>query len=188
MSKPVNKTGTADDLILKLGSNNSLVLKEMYLENYSKTVQYILANNGTADDAKDIYQEAFIAVWRNIQLDKISFATRDDLQAYLYKAAQYKWIDKLRKNKREKTGSLNELDLPDEDPGLYMDNEDEIYLEKVKQHFAVMGEPCKELLQRFYFLKQRLSEIGDHFSWTVATAKNNKYRCIQKLRVMILAK
>jgi RNA polymerase sigma factor (sigma-70 family) len=188
MSKPVNKGGNAAELILRLGSNDGQALKDIYLENYSKTAQYILANNGTADDAKDIYQEAFIAVWRNIQLDKISFATRDDMQAYLYKTAQYKWIDKLRKDKREKTGSLNELDIPDEDHVLQMDNEDEIYLEKVKQHFAVMGEPCKELLQRFYFLKQRLGEIARYFSWTDATAKNNKYRCIQKLRTMILAK
>jgi hypothetical protein len=60
------------------------------------------------------------------------------------------------------------------------------YLEKVKIHFNQMGEPCKGLLQRFYFQKHTIKQIASHFSWTDATAKNNKYRCIQKLRDAVL--
>ena len=63
--------------------------------------------------------------------------------------------------------------------------EDDIYMEKMKLHFARMGNPCKDVLHRFYFLKQSLSEIAADFSWTEATAKNNKYRCLQKLRGMV---
>ena len=63
--------------------------------------------------------------------------------------------------------------------------EEDAYLEKVKMHFAAMEAPCKEVLQRFYFLKQSMADIAAAFSWTDATAKNNKYRCLQKLRSMV---
>ena len=51
-------------------ANDEAALKNLYKDNYYKIEMYVLNNNGTSEDAKDIYQEAFIAVWRNIQLDK----------------------------------------------------------------------------------------------------------------------
>ena len=67
------------------------------------------------------------------------------------------------------------------------DNEENTYIATVRQHYAAMGNPCKEVLKQFYFLKQTMAQIASNFSWTEATAKNNKYRCLQKLRNMILA-
>ena len=61
-------------------NNDEQVLKYLYVTNYPKIEKYVLSNSGTIDDAKDIYQEAFIAVWRNVQLDKVFFDTPDKLK------------------------------------------------------------------------------------------------------------
>ncbi len=180
-------TPNPDEWNLKLKANDEQTLKALYTANYAKTEKYILNNNGSADDAKDIYQEAFIAVWRGIQSGKISFQGIDKLQGYLFRVAQYKWLDHLRKNKKQKTSSLAETDIAEE-PILQPDKEEEEYLQKVKTNYSAMGEPCKEVLYRFYFLKQPMNEIAAFFSWTEATAKNNKYRCLQRLRSMIVPK
>ncbi|MEI9913190.1 MAG: sigma factor [Bacteroidota bacterium] len=62
--------GLPDEWIRKLKANDEQALKALYAANYSKVENYVLDNSGSAEDAKDIYQEAFIAVWRNIQLDQ----------------------------------------------------------------------------------------------------------------------
>ena len=51
-----------------LKESDEKVLQYIYVSNYPRIEQYVLGNNGTADDARDIYQEAFLAVWRNVQL------------------------------------------------------------------------------------------------------------------------
>ena len=166
--------------------NDEKALKLLYQTNYPKVERYVLENNGTADEAKDIYQEAFIAVWRNIQLDRFQLLRRTSLDGYLYQVAKYKWLDHLRSSKRHQVDSLAVMEI--EEASVQLEEQDEDYLEKVKSHYANLGEPCREVLQRFYFLKQSMMEIAAVFSWTEATAKNNKYRCLQKLRSMVLSK
>lgn len=173
------------DIILKLKANDERTLRSLYIDNYPKIERFILENNGTRDDAKDIYQEAFIAVWRSIQADKASFTGLDKLQGYIYRVAQYKWTDQLRSQKKHRTDSLPETEIGSPET-VEMDSGQNDYIEKVKQHYATMDEPCKGVLYRFYYLKQSMAEIALNYSWTDATAKNNKYRCLQRLRQMVL--
>ena len=50
------------------------------------------------------------------------------------------------------------------------------------QAFKKLGKECKELLEVFYFEKKSLREIAAQFNIGEASARNKKYRCIQKLR------
>ena len=52
----------------------------------------------TEEEAKDIYQEAFIIVWRNVQLEKFTPGNESEVAGYLFNVAKYKWIDHLRSN------------------------------------------------------------------------------------------
>jgi RNA polymerase sigma factor (sigma-70 family) len=168
-------------------NNDEKTLRLFYQDNYLKVEKYVLENNGSIDEAKDTYQEAFLAVWRNIQLDRFHPQHQTSLNGYLYQVAKYKWLDQLRRNKKQKANSIISLEMVEELP-VQLDKEEEDYLEKVKLHYATMGEPCKSVLYRFYFLNQTMNEIAAGFSWTDATAKNNKYRCLQKLRSIVLSK
>ena len=89
-------THTTGQLYTAIKANNDAALQQFYHNNYYKTEQYILHNNGSAEQAKDVYQEAFIAVWRNIQLGRFNAENDNALEAYLLKIAKNKWIDYLR--------------------------------------------------------------------------------------------
>lgn len=179
-------TGLPDDWIAKLRANDDHVLKALYAANYAKAEKYVLDNSGTEADAEDIYQEAFIAAWRNVQLDKVTFQSVDKFQGYLFRIVQYKWLDHLRTVKRQKTATP--LVPVNDEEMVFMQQEEEDYLIKVKEGYASLGNPCKDILYRFYFLKQTMNQIAAAFSWTETTAKNNKYRCLQKLRNKIIPK
>ncbi|RYF90867.1 MAG: hypothetical protein EOO03_02740, partial [Chitinophagaceae bacterium] len=88
-SNPDNKF---HHLLHAVKNNNGQVLRQLYNDNFKTLLQYILQNSGTADDAKDIYQETFIAVWKNIQLGKFIPQHENALSAYIFQVGKNKWI------------------------------------------------------------------------------------------------
>lgn len=164
-------------------ANDEGALKSLYQDNYLKIELYVINNNGSIDDAKDVYQEAFIVVWRNIQLEKFYPENENALAAYLCRIAKNKWLDHLRSAHYKKVSRINdEVDQFAED---LLPEEDVKCILEVKNKLKYLGENCREILKRFYYEKESMREIAAHFKWTEATAKNNKYRCLQRLRELL---
>lgn len=164
-------------------ANDEGALKNLYKDNYYKTEMYVLNNNGTTEDAKDVYQEAFIAVWRNIQLDKFYPESENALSGYLYRIAKNKWMDHLRSGHYKKVTAIN--DHAETLPEDILPEEDVRCITEVKDKFNRLGGNCREVLTRFYYKKESMKIIAQRFEWTEATAKNNKYRCLQRLRELL---
>lgn len=162
-------------------ADDNRVLKALYVENYPKIEKFILANNGSSDEARDIFQEAFLACWRNIQLDKFSPENDTALAGYLYRIARNKWMDHLRSGRYLRTVPLmdDQEDHPEEPTA---DPEQLLYIDAVKNNFSKLGDSCRDVLTRFYFRKESMGTIAQAFGWTDATARNTKYRCLQKLK------
>lgn len=163
-------------------NNDGQALKQVYHDNYKPVEQYILQNSGTRDDARDIYQEAFVAVWRNIQLEKFSPQHEGSLSAYILQVSKNKWISQLRSAANKNTISLDHHPADNAEETLQEDNH---HIAMVALQFKKLGDNCRELLSRFYYKKESLKNIGSSFNWTEATAKNNKYRCLEKLRNLL---
>ena len=164
--------------------NDESVLGQLYASNYPKVESFVVNNSGTSEQAKDIFQEAFIAVWRNIQLDRFHPQNGAGLDAYLFQIAKNKWMDYLRSGHYNKVVRMDTTTLSastdDETPAWEHD-----YLAAVKKHFVGLGDNCKKILTLYYYDNESMKQIADQMNWTEATAKNNKYRCIQKLKELI---
>lgn len=52
--------------------------------------------------------------------------------------------------------------------------------------FENLGKACKDLLTQFYFNKMSMKTIAENLNIEEASAKNKKYRCIQKLKELAL--
>lgn len=155
-------------------------MRDLYTNNYSWAERYVVENSGSEDEAKDIFQEAFIAVWRNIQLDRFHPKNANSLKHYLHQVVKNKWLDHLRSAKRRLTKPLYDDDKPEDTDFLHAEQQDQI--DRIKTHFLQLGDVCREVLTRFYYNRESLRTISTTFNWTEATAKNNKYRCLQRLR------
>lgn len=172
------------DQLSAIRENNEKVLKLLYQANYIKVERYVLDNSGTSDEAKDIFQEAFIALWRNIQLDRFQPQNGASLDAYLFSIARNKWLDYLRNVKRVRTISISiESNGIENIPELTV--KESRSLKNIKESLQLLGEVCKEVLKRFYYQRQSMRTIAEAMNWTEATARNNKYRCLQQLRKLM---
>lgn len=165
-------------------TNDEQALKKLYRDNYVKVEMLVLNNNGSADQAKDIFQEAFIAVWRNVQMDKFHPTNHSAIDGYLYQIAKNKWMDYLRSGDYNKVVRMDNINIAAAGIESTSETENE-YLAIVKKYFKHLGEDCKTILTMFYYDDKSSREISQSMGWTEATARNNKYRCIQKLKELI---
>lgn len=187
MQRSEIKPLSTQDFLQVVKSGDEKVLKKLYAGLYGRVEQYVRNNSGTGEDAKDIYQEAFLAVWRNISLGRFAPGDENAFSAYLFQVAKFKWIDRLRAIKGKQVVDINEEQLGERLPDPATDEEED-YMNLVRSELTRLGSQCRELLNRFYFRQQSLREIATHFSWTEASAKNNKYRCLQQLRNFVRQK
>lgn len=171
-------------LTQQIQRNEDAVLRKLYQDNVGGVTALVLKNSGAGDDARDLYQEAFLAVWRAVQTGRFSPASEKEFSAYLFQVARFKWIDQLRSSKGRRLVSLQDwpAEIAVQEPE--QDSTD-MQAAAVRAAFPQLGDNCREVLSRFYFKKEPLREIAAGFGWTEATAKNNKYRCLQKLRGLL---
>jgi len=166
------------ELIEGFKNNETHTLNRIYSNEYVKLERFVLSNNGNRDQAKDVFQEAFVVLWRNIREDVFVPESTSEVNGYLYRIAKNKWLDYLRSAGYKKNTALeNQHDVAEETEG---DREQKFRM--VEQGLKKLGEKCRDILIRFYFRKQSMADIAHAFGWTEASARNNKYRCIQQLR------
>jgi len=62
----------------------------------------------------------------------------------------------------------------------------ELDLKMVSKALTLIGEPCHQLLDFFYFSKKSMEEISSSMGYkNPETAKNQKYKCMERLRKLV---
>jgi RNA polymerase sigma factor (sigma-70 family) len=173
-------------LLRGLVNNDSKAIESIYKENYNMIQAFILNNNGTYDDARDIFQEAMITLYEKAKSE--SFVLTCQIKTYVYSVCRRLWLKRLQQMGRYVSTSENlEETIPVE--------EDLEVHEKRNAEFAIMeramgslGEPCKSLLDAYYIQKKGMTEIAAEFGYTNAdNAKNQKYKCLMRLKKLFFA-
>jgi RNA polymerase sigma factor (sigma-70 family) len=170
--------------IAGLLNNDHAILREIY-ENYADRIKHhIIKNGGTANDAKDVFQDALMIIYKKAQAD--DFELTSQFYTYLFGICRFVFDKKRKKNAR------NSVTNTDFDGYIDESNFEEDLFEREKQkiyqeHFEKMGEFCQQLLELF-FVKTNMEEIAIKLNLQNAhTARNRKYRCQKELEKMIQA-
>ncbi|MBR9846529.1 MAG: sigma-70 family RNA polymerase sigma factor [Algicola sp.] len=187
--REAHKTNNQLQLIEAIKANDQIALKEFYMSNYYKIEALVIKNSGSVEHAKDLYQESFIAVWKNLKANKFEPKNETALQGYLYQIAKNKWMDILRSNKFKKTNGLTDEAMValKEEPANEAIEANESKLNATMSAFKNLGQPCKQLLTNFYYEKKSLREIASELQLEEASVRNKKYRCMEKLRSIVLS-
>lgn len=174
-------------LLQGLAQNDKKAAETIYKENYNMVQSLIVNNNGSIDDARDIFQEAIIVLYENAKSE--TFTLSCQIKTYLYSVARRLWLKRLLQLKKY-GGEVDNM-------GEIVDVEDEVEVHEQRNvEFHVMdkalmnlGEPCKTLLEAYYMQKKSMVEIAGSFGYTNAdNAKNQKYKCLMRLKKLFFSK
>lgn len=169
-----------DEATRKFLKHDRVTLKDIYAKHYPSVENYVLQNSGSGDDAKDIFQEAITAAWLNTKEGKFEPNDASALGGYIFRIAKYKWLDKLKSKSYRSTLRLaDDFDPEEEKPESSFQDE---RLEQLRNIYAQLGDKCQNILNRFYYAKMSLEDIGSEMGFDAATVKTQKYRCMKKLR------
>jgi len=175
--------GYSDEQILKgILRHDNLILQYIYKQYYYNINYFIRKNQGSEDDASDIFQEAIIIIYRKIKENDLVFE-KSSFKGYLFSVCRFLWLKQLEKRRIEKE-KLNDS-LPYQ-MDLYDDNLNEL-VEKneryglYQKHFSTLSTDCQKLLQLF-FEKVSLKEIAKVMGYkSEKYAKKRKFKCKELL-------
>ncbi len=148
-----------NEMVALIKKNDDATLKQLYKANFDKVRRYVFNNSGDEQQAKDVYQEAFIAMWRNIKDDKFSANREVALNGNLFQIAKNKWLDQVRSAKYKNTTFINR-DIEYDEPQI---EENEMPNRKIKiimDSMNKLGERCQLLMRLFYFERKSFREIA----------------------------
>jgi RNA polymerase sigma factor (sigma-70 family) len=176
-------TTDSNELVLLKGlaENDRKSVETIYRNHYSMIQTLVINNNGTSDDARDIFQEAIIVLYEKARSG--SFELHAQLKTYLYAVCRRLWLKRLSHNARFSGDLANAPETIATDDDLEMYEHRTADFEMMEQALQHLGEPCKELLESYYIRKKNMSEIAKEFGYTNAdNAKNQKYKCLMRLK------
>jgi RNA polymerase sigma factor (sigma-70 family) len=168
-------------LLQGLAVNDRKAVETLYRENFNMVHALIINNNGSGDDAKDIFQEAMIVLYEKVRSG--SFELNCQVKTYVYSVCRRLWLKRLQQ--------LNRYSPPVENMENAVPVDDEVEeherrnaeFEMMDKAIGSLGEPCKSLLEAYYLRKQNMQEIAVNFGYTNAdNAKNQKYKCLMRLK------
>ncbi|MEM6841606.1 MAG: sigma-70 family RNA polymerase sigma factor [Bacteroidota bacterium] len=177
---------TDEELYQGLLNNDAEMFERMYIENFPAVRQQVQRYGGSEDDAKDIFQEGIIALWNNIRSGSYQLREGVKLSTYLVQICKLRWMDKMKKASHRYEVKQEDYVEPEAEADVLVNWIDQEEQQQFQQQFAQLGERCQDLLKRFYFLKETMQEIAAALSIGDATAKNEKYRCMQRLKKIVL--
>lgn len=169
-----------------LAKNDQEIVEALYAAHYNMVQSLIINNNGSYDDARDIFQETMIVLYEKSKSG--DFELNCQLKTYIYSVARRLWLKKLSRSQRfvQDIGNVAETVPVEEDLEIHEQQNNDFTM--MEHAMSGLGEPCKSLLEAYYLQKRNMADIAARFGYTNAdNAKNQKYKCLSRLRKLFFA-
>ena len=172
-------------LLKALANNDTRAAETIYKDNFNMVLAFILNNNGSYDEARDIFQEAMITLYQKAKSD--SFVLTSQIKTYVYSICRRLWLKRLQQIGRTSPGIENyDAVAVEEDVEVHERRNAELGI--MERAMGSLGEPCKSLLEAFYIEKKSMDQIALTFGYTNAdNAKNQKYKCLMRLKKLFFS-
>jgi RNA polymerase sigma factor (sigma-70 family) len=127
-----------------------------------------------AHDAEDVFQEVFARVYEH--LDRLR--SDDAIRPWIAQLTRRLCIDRLRAGSREGPVDTDGFEPADVDETLATLDE----ALAVRAGLEAIGEPCREILDRFFCRDESYKTIGEALELPAGTIASRISRCLAKLR------
>lgn len=172
---------------------------ELLVQRYDRQVLHLALNVlGGAEDARDVYQEAFLKIYRNLH----SFRFECAFYTWVYRIVTNICLDHLRRRRSHPEeqppvlrsasfGERHDADFFDrqQGTGAHSDPEREVLGHEIgrKLEAALLDLSPRErmVFEMRHFQGMKLRDIGEALGTTEETAKNSLFRATRKLRTLL---
>lgn len=164
-------------------SNDQKIFNSLYENEFPKIVRFIIRNSGNLENAKDVFQDALVLFIEKVYRKELDL--KCSVNTYLYSICRYLWLEQLRKDK--KSISLNDSysSLQSDITFIGNDTAPDIF-DNVIAAIESLGDPCKQLLECFYYQNLTWDEIASSLGYSnAASARNQKYKCLERIRIAV---
>ena len=155
---------------IKVGDESAV--DYLYKKHFKMMAKLVLRNNGTEEEAKDIYQDALIVFWQKVSKNELVLTSK--ISTYLYSICQNLWRKELDRKKRHS----NEENEGKE----FYDGDRKERIQIINNCIQALGDTCRQVLTFYYFDELSMTDIAEKMGFANAdTAKTKKYKCKKEL-------
>lgn len=155
----------------------------LYSKYYPTIRLYVNGNSGNDDEAQDIFQDGIIALWNQMKCGKYSHESDNKLGSYLLTICKFRWLERVKSygfRNKVMMEQNNNLESDDQTALQSMIKSEEIH--HLNESFSKLNQKCQDILTLFFYEQKSFAEIAEIMGYTERSAKNEKYRCMIKLK------
>jgi DNA-directed RNA polymerase specialized sigma24 family protein len=165
-------------LLAQLQLKDEKAIYEVYQSFYPSVEKFIVMNNGSEQDAEDVFQDAVMVLLESVSRE--GFVLTCAVKTFLFAIAKRLWMKQLRFRARKEV--MIEIDLAQED---FLTDCEEV--ERMERKYNSVPEALKRISTHCSGLLKQLfltGKIPDHYK-NDHTLRNQKYKCLQQARKMV---
>ena len=172
-----------ETIIQRLKGGDYNELEKVYIEYREEFFHWLAKHyNCSYDDMQDIYQQSILIMYENIVNEKVVNFT-GSVKTYLFAIGKNKYYELNRSMSKQSNDEM--INLASEPDKLEEMEESDLQENKLAESLAKLGEPCKSLLEYYYYHNLSMQDIADKLGLkNTDTAKNMKYKCLKRLRTL----
>jgi RNA polymerase sigma factor (sigma-70 family) len=172
-----------NQIISGIKARDHQTLSNLYRDYYPKVLGYIMSKGGGGDDAKDVFQEAIIVIYKQIENKQLEI--KQDFGSFIIGIAKRLWLKHLRANDIHSrfVQQLNPQKTEDHPSDVELENEMELYL--IRKYILKLGVDCRNILM---WSAEGITneEIAVKMKYkSEKTVRTKKYKCKSTLIGMI---
>ena len=158
-------------------------IRKIYDEYFSKISHFVKRNNGSENEAEDIFQEALIVLLHKVR--EPEFQLTSSFFSFIYGICRNLWLKQLRKKSKQEVTLLEDSEYIDEmqiDAAIFKRERQKLF----QDHLAQLSERCRKMLHLFYQEQKKMVEIAQAMGFANDNvAKKEKSKCKKRLTELV---
>ncbi len=160
-------------------------IRFLYKKNFRLLTNYIVTNNGTREEAEDIFQDVIVSFINIVKQQK--FRGESSIQTFLFTMNKHFWFNELKRKKntyKRETKYVNEQVA--QQNSITMEA-DPVHAKDLINLLDQLGPKCKQILVSYYYENQTIKEILSGLNYeNEQVVRNKKYKCLKMLQEIVL--
>jgi len=170
-------------LLDRIRQGDNQAVKELHKMAFIYCTTFIIKNQGTQEDAKEVFQESMIILLQ--KLEDSNFKINCNVRSFLYSICRNLWL-----SERRKRGKMTPI-IDEEGKEIVMIDDTRELEEKIEQENKLVhifdklkeaSEECQKIIELTFFKKLSTQEIASSMDYSLSFVKNKRSRCIKGLR------